>query len=235
VSLILVVDDEQRIAHLVRDYLEAAGFQVVTAYDGPTTLAQYRHEHPDLIVLDLNLPGDRTGRTMDGLDVARAVRRESETPIIMLTARVEEADRIVGLELGADDYVTKPFSPRELVARVRAVLRRTSSVEPASAPIHVGNLTLDPDKRLAYRDGQPLSLTTTEFDLLQVLARNPGRVFSRMELLDRVQGVAYEGYERTVDVHIKNLRKKIEANPRKPRYILTVYGAGYRFSEAPDA
>jgi DNA-binding response OmpR family regulator len=231
----LVVDDEQRIAHLVRDYLQAAGFQVITAYDGPTALAQYRHEHPDLIVLDLNLPGDRTDRTVDGLDVARAIRRESQTPIIMLTARVEEADRIVGLELGADDYVTKPFSPRELVARVRAVLRRTSSTEPASTPIHAGNLTLDPDKRLAYLQGRPLSLTTTEFDLLLVLAHNPGRVYSRMELLDRVQGVAYEGYERTVDVHIKNLRKKIEPNPRKPRYILTVYGAGYRFSEVPDA
>ena len=233
-SLILVVDDEQRIAHLVRDYLQAAGFQVLTAYDGPTALAQFRHEHPDLIVLDLGLPGDQGGRPMDGLDVARAIRREAQTPIIMLTARVEETDRIIGLELGADDYVTKPFSPRELVARVRAVLRRTSSVETASAPIHAGALTLDPEKRLAYRNDQVLSLTTTEFDLLLVLARNPGRVFSRMELLDRVQGVAYEGYDRTIDVHVKNLRKKIETNPRKPQYVLTVYGAGYRFAEHPD-
>jgi two-component system alkaline phosphatase synthesis response regulator PhoP len=229
VSLILVVDDEQRIAHLVRDYLHAAGFQVLTAYDGPTALAQFRHEHPDLIVLDLNLPG------MDGMDVTRAIRQEAQTPIIMLTARVEETDRIIGLELGADDYVPKPFSPRELVARVRAVLRRASPAESAAAPFRTGALTLDPDKRLAYREGQALSLTTTEFDLLLVLARNPGRVYSRMELLDRVQGVAYEGYERTVDVHIKNLRKKIEPDPRHPRYILTVYGAGYRFAEDPDA
>jgi two-component system alkaline phosphatase synthesis response regulator PhoP len=153
----------------------------------------------------------------------------------MLTARVEETDRIIGLELGADDYVPKPFSPRELVARVRAVLRRTSPAESAAVPFRTGALTLDPDKRLAYREGQALSLTTTEFDLLLVLARNPGRVYSRMELLDRVQGVAYEGYERTVDVHIKNLRKKIEPDPRHPRYILTVYGAGYRFAEDPDA
>jgi DNA-binding response OmpR family regulator len=234
VSLILVVDDEQRIAHLVRDYLQAAGFQVLTAYDGTTALAQFRHERPDLIVLDLNLPSDPSGRPMDGIDVARAVRRETQTPIIMLTARVEETDRIIGLELGADDYVTKPFSPRELVARVRAVLRRTSSVETAPAPIHVGTLILDPERRLAYRNDQALTLTTTEFDLLLVLARNPGRVFSRMELLDRVQGVAYEGYERTIDVHVKNLRKKIEPDPRRPRYILTVYGAGYRFAEHPD-
>jgi len=233
VSVILVVDDEQRIAHLVRDYLQAAGYQVFTAYDGPTALAQFRHEHPDLVVLDLNLPGDGS-RAMDGLDVTRAIRREAQTPIIMLTARVEETDRIIGLELGADDYVTKPFSPRELVARVRAVLRRTSSVEATTTPIQIGALTLDPDKRLAYQEGQALSLTTTEFDLLLVLASNPGRVFGRMELLDRVQGVAYEGYERTVDVHIKNLRKKIEADPRHPRHILTVYGAGYRFAEGLD-
>jgi len=234
VSVILVVDDEQRIAHLVRDYLQAAGFQVVTAYDGPTAMAQFRHEHPDLVVLDLNLPPDRSGRTMDGIDVTRAIRSEAQTPIIMLTARVEETDRIIGLELGADDYVTKPFSPRELVARVRAVLRRTSSIETPSAPIHAGALTIDPERRLAHLSDQALPLTTTEFDLLLLLARNPGRVFSRMELLDRVQGVAYEGYERTVDVHIKNLRKKIEPSPRHPRYILTVYGAGYRFAEDPD-
>jgi two-component system alkaline phosphatase synthesis response regulator PhoP len=234
VSVILVVDDEQRIAHLVRDYLQAAGFQVYTAYDGPTALAQFRHERPDLVVLDLNLPPDSAGRTMDGIDVTRAIRGESQTPIIMLTARVEETDRIIGLELGADDYVTKPFSPRELVARVRAVLRRTSSVEAPVASIRAGELTIDPEKRLATRDSHALSLTTTEFDLLLVLARHPGRVFSRMELLDRVQGVAYEGYDRTIDVHIKNLRKKIEPDPHRPRYILTVYGAGYRFAEEPD-
>jgi two-component system alkaline phosphatase synthesis response regulator PhoP len=239
-SVILVVDDQPKIAHLVRDYLENTGFQVLTAYDGQTALAQFRHERPDLVVLDLNLPpggtadGDR-GRPMDGLDVTRAIRREGNTPIIMLTARVEETDRIIGLELGADDYVTKPFSPRELVARVRAVLRRTSTAETPVAPIHVGELSIDAEKRLVYRNHQALALTTTEFDLLLVLARNPGRVFSRMELLDRVQGMAYEGYERTIDVHIKNLRKKIEPTPRQPRYILTVYGAGYRFAETVDA
>jgi two-component system alkaline phosphatase synthesis response regulator PhoP len=233
-SVILVVDDEPRIAHLVRDYLQAAGFQVFTAYDGSTALAQFRHERPDLVILDLNLLGEGN-RPMDGLDVTRAIRGETETPIIMLTARVEETDRIVGLEMGADDYVTKPFSPRELVARVRAVLRRTSSADAAPTQLlHAGTLTIDPGKRLAYRDDRALSLTTTEFDLLLVLARNPGRVFSRMELLDRVQGVAYEGYERTVDVHVKNLRKKVEPDPRHPRYILTVYGAGYRFAEDPD-
>jgi len=228
-NTILVVDDEKRIVRLVRDYLEAAGFQVVTAHDGEMALTQFRYERPDLIVLDLNMPG------VDGIDVARAIRREHNTPIIMLTARVEETDRIVGLELGADDYVTKPFSPRELVARVKAVLRRTQNADPVSAPIRAGRLVIDPDKRAVTLDGKMVNLTTTEFDLLLVLARTPGRVFSRMELLDRIQGVAFEGYDRTVDVHIKNLRKKIEPNPRKPRYVLTVYGAGYRFAEDPDA
>ena len=229
-NTILVVDDEKRIVQLVRDYLEAAGFRVVTAHDGKMALAQFRYERPDLVVLDLNLPG------MDGLDVARAIRQERNTPIIMLTARIEETDRIVGLELGADDYVPKPFSPRELVARVRAVLRRARGEAPVTAPIRAGDLVIDPDKRSVTREGsdldrQAIDLTTTEFDLLLVLARTPGRVFSRMELLDRVQGTAFEGFERTIDVHIKNLRKKIEPDPRHPRYILTVYGAGYRFAE----
>ena len=225
-NTILVVDDEIKIAHLVRDYLEAAGFRVAVAYDGKAAMAQFRYEPPDLVVLDLNLPG------MDGMDVARAIRRERNTPIIMLTARVEETDRIVGLELGADDYVTKPFSPRELVARVRAVLRRTGAGEPAAPLIRVGDLAIDIEKRIVTQGGERIDLTTTEFDLLVVLARAPGRVFSRMELLDRVQGVAFEGYERTVDVHVKNLRKKIEPDPRHPTHVLTVYGAGYRFVEA---
>ncbi len=222
---ILVVDDEAKIARLVRDYIENAGFRVLLAHDGPTALAQFRHERPDLIVLDLNLPG------LDGIDVARAVRREARTPIIMLTARVDETDRIVGLELGADDYVTKPFSPRELVARVRAVLRRSDDSEPSSPLIRAGELIIDADKRTVSQEGQPIDLTSTEFDLLLTLARSPGRVFSRMELLDRVQGEAFAGYERTIDVHIKNLRKKIEPDPRHPTYILTVYGAGYRLAE----
>jgi DNA-binding response OmpR family regulator len=224
-NTILVVDDEKRIAHLVRDYLENAGFRVALAYDGKTAMAQFRHERPDLIVLDLNLP------EMDGLDVARAVRKERNTPIIMLTARVEEMDRILGLELGADDYVSKPFSPRELVARVRAVLRRVGEEESAAPLIRVEDLVIDTDKRLLTRNGEAVDLTTTEFSLLVVLASAPGRVFSRMELLDRVQGEAFEGYERTIDVHVKNLRKKIEPDPRHPTYILTVYGAGYRFVE----
>jgi DNA-binding response OmpR family regulator len=224
-NTILVVDDERKIAHLVRDYLENAGFRVVVAYDGKVAMAQFRHEQPDLVVLDLNLP------EMDGIDVARAIRRERNTPIIMLTARVEETDRIVGLELGADDYVTKPFSPRELVARVRAVLRRASESEPSSPLLRVHDLAIDVEKRTVDRGGEAIDLTTTEFDLLTVLAREPGRVFSRMELLDRVQGTAFEGYERTIDVHIKNLRKKLEPDARRPTYILTVYGAGYRFAE----
>jgi two-component system alkaline phosphatase synthesis response regulator PhoP len=223
-NTILVVDDERKIVRLVSDYLEASGFRVVTAYDGQAALAQFRYERPDLVVLDLNLPA------MDGLDVARTIRQERNTPIIMLTARVEETDRIVGLELGADDYVSKPFSPRELVARVRAVLRRTSGQAPSQAPVHVGDLTIDPEMRTVSRDGEGIDLTTTEFDLLLVLARTPGRVFSRSELLDRVQGMSFEGYERTIDVHIKNLRKKIEPDPHRPRYILTVYGAGYRLA-----
>jgi DNA-binding response OmpR family regulator len=230
-STILVVDDEKQIARLVRDYLEAAGFRVVMAHDGKMALAQFRYERPDLVVLDLNLPG------IDGLDVTRTIRQERNTPIIMLTARVEETDRIVGLELGADDYVVKPFSPRELVARVRAVLRRLQDDTPPSALVRVGDLIVDPEKRTVTREregtgsGESIDLTTTEFDLLWVLARTPGRVFSRAELLDRVQGAAFEGFERTIDVHIKNLRKKIELDPRHPQYILTVYGAGYRFAE----
>jgi two-component system alkaline phosphatase synthesis response regulator PhoP len=224
-NTILVVDDEHKIAHLVRDYLENAGYRVVLAYDGKTAMAQFRYEQPDLVVLDLNLPG------MDGIDVARAIRQERNAPIIMLTARVEETDRIVGLELGADDYVTKPFSPRELVARVRAVLRRTGDSEPPSPLIRIHDLAIDVEKRTVMRSGESIDLTATEFDLLNVLAHQPGRVFSRMELLDRVQGTAFEGYERTIDVHIKNLRRKLEPDPRHPTYILTLYGAGYRFTE----
>ena len=224
-NTILVVDDEHKIAQLVRDYLENAGYRVVLAHDGKTAMAQFRYEQPDLVVLDLGLPG------MDGIDVARSIRQGRNTPIIMLTARVEETDRIVGLELGADDYVTKPFSPRELVARVRAVLRRAGDSEPPSPLIRIRDLALDLEKRTVTRGGEAIDLTTTEFDLLTVLARQPGRVFSRTELLDRVQGTAFEGYERTIDVHVKNLRKKLEPDPRHPTYVLTVYGAGYRFTE----
>jgi two-component system, OmpR family, alkaline phosphatase synthesis response regulator PhoP len=219
---ILVVDDEAKIVKLVRSYLEQSGFTVVEAADGQTALIQARREKPDLVVLDLGLPG------IDGLAVARTLRRERETPIIMLTARIEDTDKIVGLELGADDYVTKPFNPRELVARVRAVLRRVSGATPAAEILRAGALALDVGGHQATLDGRPLDLTPTEFDLLTVLLQNPGRAFTRLELLDRVQGDAYEGYERTIDAHVKNLRAKLGDDPRHPRYIQTVFGVGYK-------
>jgi len=209
---ILVVDDEARIVKLVRDYLERAGFDVLSAQDGETALTLARLEQPDLIVLDLMLPG------VDGLDVCRRLRRQSGVPIIMLTARVEEADRIVGLELGADDYVIKPFSPRELVARVRATLRRASGEVGPATVLRAGDV-----------DGEPVDLTPTEFQVLATLVRQPGRIFSREQLLEAVHGVAFDGYDRSMDSHIKNLRRKIEPDPRNPRYIQTVYGVGYRF------
>jgi two-component system alkaline phosphatase synthesis response regulator PhoP len=228
---ILVVDDESKIVKLVRAYLEQAGYHVVVAEDGQTALIQARREKPDLVVLDLGLPG------IDGLDVARTLRREGDTPIIMLTARVEDTDRIIGLELGADDYVTKPFNPRELVARVRAVLRRTAGAAPPTEILRVGAIVLDVGGHQVHlADGpnrQPLDLTPTEFDLLLVLMQNTGRAFTRLDLLDRVQGDAYEGYERTIDAHIKNLRAKLGDDPRHPRYIQTVYGVGYKLEERP--
>jgi len=224
---ILVVDDELKIVKLVRAYLETAGFTVVTARDGQEALAVFRYERPNLVVLDLMLPG------MDGLDVCRAIRRSSDVPIIMLTARDEEVDRLIGLELGADDYIVKPFSPREVVARVRAVLRRTEGHPPEPEVVMAGDVTLDLPHRTAQVRGQPIELTTTEFDLLAVLARHPGQVFTRMQLLDLVQGEAYEGYERTIDVHVKNLRRKLGDDRRNPRYIVTVRGVGYKFSDEP--
>jgi DNA-binding response OmpR family regulator len=222
---ILVVDDEARIAKLVRDYLERAGFGVLTARDGEMALTLARREQPDLIILDLMLPG------VDGLDVCRRLRQESGVPIIMLTARVEEADRVVGLELGADDYVTKPFSPRELVARVRATLRRAQGQVGPTAVIRAGDLELDTAALTATVAGEPVDLTPTEFYLLATLARQPGRIFSREQLLEAVHGVAFEGYDRSIDSHVKNIRRKIETDPHRPRYIQTVYGVGYRFDE----
>jgi DNA-binding response OmpR family regulator len=223
---ILVVDDEPKIVKTARAYLESAGFRVVTADDGQMALTVYRREKPALVILDLGLP------RMDGLDVARTLRRDSNVPIIILTARVDETDKLIGLELGADDYITKPYSPKELVARVRAVLRRTGGErEQAPPPIVAGDIRIDLERRLVTVAGEAVDLTPTEFDLLAVLARHPGRVFSRLELLDRVQGYAFEGYERTVDAHVKNLRQKIEPEPKQPRYVLTVYGVGYRFVE----
>ena len=225
-GLILVVDDEPKIVKQARDYLENGGFRVITASDGQTTLAMARRDRPDLVVLDLNLPG------MDGLDVCRTLRRKSGVPIIMLTARVTEADRLVGLELGADDYITKPFSPRELVARVRAVLRRVRGGVHQPGLIRAGELEIDVHGYRVTRGGVPLQLTRTEFDLLAVMVRNPGRPFSREQLMNLVYDVAYGGYDRAIDSHIKNLRRKIEPNPRQSRYVLTVYGVGYKFTEA---
>ena len=226
-SRILVVDDDKHIARLIRSYLEQAGFQVSVAHDGETALHALRRERPDLVVLDLMLP-DR-----DGWDVTRIVRGDpslAATPIIMVTARVEDTDRIVGLELGADDYVTKPFNPREIVARVRAVLRRTSgAAQPAARLLQAGGLVLDPDQHIVTLDGQPLDLTPTEFDLLHALMVSPGHAFTRSELIERALGYSYEGLDRTVDSHIKNLRRKIEPNPLHPVFIQTVYGVGYRF------
>ena len=224
---ILVVDDEARLVHLLRGYLEQDGYEVATAANGREALLVSREFSPDLIVLDLMMPD------MDGWEFMRHMRRERDTPVIMLTARVDENDRIAGLEMGADDYLTKPFSPRELMARVRAVLRRAQPGETASAErLRAGGLELDPEAHVARRDGRALELTPMEFDLLLALMRNPGRAFGRLELLERTQGLAYDGYERTVDVHIKNLRKKIESDPAHPAYILTVFGVGYRFN--PD-
>jgi len=229
VATILVVDDEPRIVQLVRDYLEHGGFTVLVASDGPSALRSARTGQPDLVVLDLGLPG------LDGLDVARALRRGGEVPIIMLTARTEESDKLVGLELGADDYLTKPFSPKELVARVRAVLRRAEGLRSPSDVIRVGSeVELDVPRMEARFGGRRIDLTKTEFQLLATMARQPGRVFTRAQLLDAVRGVAFESYERAIDAHIKNIRKKVETDPRTPRYLLTVFGVGYRFAEPSD-
>jgi DNA-binding response OmpR family regulator len=225
VALILVVDDEPKIVQLVRDYLERAGFAVSTAHDGREALMRARQERPDLIVLDLGLPG------LDGLEVTRRLRRDSGVPIIMLTARHEETDKVVGLELGADDYVTKPFSPRELAARVRAVLRRDAGEADAEV-VRAGDVVLDIPRLRAEISGRVVTLTATEFQLLAALARQPGRVFTRSQLLDAIHGVAFDSYERAIDAHVKNIRRKLEPDPRAPRYLLTVYGVGYRLTDA---
>jgi DNA-binding response OmpR family regulator len=228
VKTVLVVDDEPRIVELARDYLEHAGFGVIVATDGPSALTAVRVRKPDVLVLDLGLPG------MDGLDVARTIRRDSTMPIIMLTARDDELDRILGLEIGADDYVTKPFSPRELVARVRAILRRMDRQEEPSDRIEVGSVSIDIARMRVAVAGRTVELTPTEFQLLVTLARQPGRIFTRSQLLDSIHGVAFESYERAIDAHVKNLRHKLEDDPSRPRYLLTVYGVGYRFAEEPE-
>ncbi len=220
---ILIVEDEPELVKVLRSYLEQAGFSVLTAGRGDSGLSIWEHKHPDLVILDLNLPG------MDGLDVAREIRRKADTPIIMLTARVEETDRLIGLELGADDYVPKPFSPREVVARVRAVLRRAGAVPAVPAVLRAGDLEIDLEAHTVTNAGQLVELTPTEFTLLATLVAQPGRAFTRLQLLEATQGAAYEGYERTIDAHVKNLRAKIEDDPKNPRYIETVFGIGYRF------
>ena len=222
---VLVVDDEPQIVQLVRDYLEHGGFEVLTAADGSSALRLASTQRPDLIILDLGLPG------VDGLDVTRSLRRNGEVPIIMLTARTDESDKLVGLELGADDYVTKPFSPKELVARVRSVLRRSEAAKSPAELIRVGDVELDVASMRLSIDGRSIDLTQTEFQLLSTMARQPGRVFSRAQLLNAVHGVAFESYERAIDAHIKNLRRKIEPDPHNPRYLLTVFGVGYRFAD----
>jgi DNA-binding response OmpR family regulator len=223
---ILVVEDERAIARLIRDYLERAGFRVITADNGDVALQSARATKPDLVVLDLGLPG------RDGLDVTRELRRGSTVPIIVVTARGEESDRIVGLELGADDYVVKPFSPKELVARVRAIFRRGELRPGPDEVIRVADVEIDVPRMRVVIGGRSIELTTTEFQLLATLAREPGRVFTRGQLLDAVHGVAFESYERAIDAHVKNIRRKIEPTPGTPRYLQTVYGVGYRFAEA---
>ncbi len=224
---ILVVDDEPKITQLLRDYLERAGFGVIVAYDGKKALSLAKTERPDAVVLDLGLP------QLDGLDFTREFRKTSNAPIIMLTARSDESDKLIGLELGADDYMTKPFSPKELVARVRVAFRRIENVANAgSEMIRVADLTLDvPRMRVTAENRAIEELTPTEFELLATLARQPGRIFTRALLLDAIHGVAFESYERAIDAHIKNIRRKIEIKAGEPKYILTVYGVGYKFAD----
>jgi len=224
-STILIIEDESQLVKVLTSYLEKAGFTVLATVRGDTGLSMWEHQRPDLVILDLGLPG------LDGLDIAREMRRKGDTPIIMLTARVEEADRLIGLELGADDYITKPFSPREVVARVRAVLRRAGAIPQTLQALKVADLEINPQAHLVTRAGNPLELTPTEFSLLATMAAQPGRVFTRLQLLEVSQGSAYEGYERTIDAHIKNLRAKLEPDPRRPHYIETVFGIGYRFNK----
>lgn len=222
---VLVVDDEKKIVDILKAYLERDGYRVIAAYDGHSALELARRDAPDLIILDLMLP------EVSGWDVCRELRRKSDVPIIMLTARDDTSDKIIGLELGADDYVTKPFDPKEIISRVRAVLRRGEAKATSEAVLNVADIAIDTEKRLVCRGDQNIDLTPIEFGLLRAMAKTPGRVYSRMQLLDMVQGNAFEGYERTVDSHIKNLRKKLELDPEHPQYIVTVYGVGYKMVE----
>jgi DNA-binding response OmpR family regulator len=223
---LLIIEDEPELVRVLKSYLEQSGYNVLSALRGDIGLTTWEDRHPDLVILDLNLPG------MDGLDVARHIRQHEtqRTPILMLTARADELDQLIGLELGADDYIPKPFSPRIVVARVKALLRRSEPLKPPVQPIHIADLEIDPGAHFFKRAGKTVELTPTEFSLLLVLVGQPGRAFTRLQLLEASQGVAYEGYERTIDAHIKNLRAKIELDSKKPRYIETVFGVGYRFA-----
>jgi DNA-binding response OmpR family regulator len=220
---ILLVDDEPQIVRVLKGYLENAGYRVMSALDGKTALDLFSREKPDFVILDLNLPG------VDGLDICRTIRDTSNVPVLMLTARSEEADRIVGLELGADDYIVKPFSPREIVVRVKTILRRAGGDNAQATVIHAGNMTINIETHTVEMDSRMVDLTPTEFEILVTMARQPKRVFSRMQLLESALGVSFEGYDRTVDTHIKNIRMKLEPDPKKPEYIHTVFGLGYKF------
>ncbi|MBS3908114.1 MAG: response regulator transcription factor [Actinobacteria bacterium] len=227
-NTILVVDDEKEIVEVLAAYLEREDYEVLKAYDGRAALDIARRDEPDLILLDLMLP------EVNGFEVCKLLRATSSVPIIMLTARDEETDKILCLEVGADDYITKPFSPREVLARVRAVLRRAVGEVANTEKLRLGEIAMDLAKHEVTKAGEAIALTPTEFKLLEAMARNPGRVFTRLQLIDYIQGYSFEGYERTIDAHVKNLRQKIEANPKRPRYIVTVFGVGYRMEESDD-
>ena len=224
---VLVVDDNEKIVSVLTAYLEREGFSVRTAYDGPSAVAEVARRVPDIALLDVMLPG------IDGIELTRRFQREHGLPVILVTARSEEVDRLIGLEIGADDYISKPFSPREVVARVKAVLRRSDGPRAVGGGIEIGGLRIDPARRSASVDGAEVDLTRTEFDLLAAMAEHPGRVYSRLQLLEIATGDSFEGYERTIDAHVKNLRKKLSEDPKHPRYVHTVFGVGYKVEDRP--
>jgi two-component system alkaline phosphatase synthesis response regulator PhoP len=229
-TTVLIIEDETELSNVLKAYLERSGYDVLMADRGDQGLTLWEENHPDMVLLDLNLPG------MDGIDIARKIRQSDDTPIIMVTARVEEVDRLLGLELGADDYITKPYSPQEVVARVKAVLRRTNQSTGEAQPtlIEIIDLKIDKEGFQIYQSGEPIDLTPTEFSLLVTMAEAPGRVFSRLQLLETCQGIAYEGYERSIDAHIKNLRAKLGDDVKEPKYIETAFGLGYRFKRSAE-
>lgn len=226
---VLLVDDDIKLAKLLQTYFEREGFITYLAHEGLAALQMVRDRKPDIIILDVMLPG------IDGWEICRKVRKDNDTPILMLTARDDESDRLIGLELGADDYVTKPFSPKEVVARVKAILRRTHKTVIPSVTIKVGTLLIDLERHQVTNNGQQVELTPTEFKILELLAANAGKVYSRLQIAEQTQGYSFEGYERTIDAHVKNLRRKLETNPKEPQYIQTVYGIGYKFAGEVDA